>query len=90
MRGRVRIFGTHQRTDRSAMTQSEFLHHFYDRSAHPMFAVVRDLLEEWLSHVPAAERPPLIGAFQSGQDRAAFASAFWELYLSCTCGLGTT
>jgi hypothetical protein len=80
-RTNVRIFGTHQRTDRSAATQSEFLHHFLDRSVHPVFAAVRDLLEDWLSHVPADQRPPLIGAFRSKQDRTAFASAFWELYL---------
>lgn len=77
----MKIFGTHQRTDRSAATQAEFQYHFLDRSAHPTFAAVRDLLEDWLSHIPAAERPPLIGAFRSKQDRAAFASAFWELYL---------
>jgi hypothetical protein len=63
------------------MKQSEFFYHFLDRSVHPVSAAVRDLLEEWLSHIPADERPPLVGAFQSAQDRTAFASAFWELYL---------
>lgn len=74
-----RIFGTQQRTDRSPASQTDTMFQFLDRSASPLFTAVRDLLEDWLIHVPHEHRSDLVGSFR--KDSQAFYSAFWELYL---------
>lgn len=52
---------------------------FLNRSASVYFGHVRDLIEDWVSHYPAAHRPGLLGALRA--DHAQFDSAFWELFL---------
>jgi len=73
------IFTDRERTEWSAAGQNEPMHAFLDRSALPIFAAVRDLLDDWLTRVPAKDQADLIGAFRA--DNQQFDSAFWELYL---------
>ena len=76
-----KIFTDRVRTDRTPAGNSEGTFSFLDRSAVPTFQAVRDLLEDWLTRVPAPHRPPLIGSFRADQNPKEFGSAFWELYL---------
>lgn len=73
------IFTDRERTEWSASRQGETSHAFLDRSAQPIFAAVRHLLEDWLTRVPAEHQADLIGAFRA--DNQQFDSAFWALYL---------
>lgn len=73
------LFDHMTRTDATPGRFNETRFQFLNRSASPYFGVVRDLIEEWLSLVPAEHRPDLLGRLQ--KDNASHCSAFWELYL---------
>lgn len=75
------IFGSDLRSDPSPLRHGETVHAFLDRCSDPFFAAVRDLLEDWLAQVPEEHRQGLVGAFRDSQNKHAFMSAFWELYL---------
>lgn len=75
----MRIFSDDVRTDPSPRRANEPSFSFLDRTAHPYFAPVRDLLETWLARVSIYHRAGLIGDLRAGD--AQFESAFWELYL---------
>jgi hypothetical protein len=75
-----RIFDRGPRTLQSPARHGEGLFDFLNRSASTVFAGVRDLLEDWYSHVPAEHRRSLRGELTSREDRQVEA-AVWELFL---------
>jgi hypothetical protein len=80
MSGSRSVFDSGPRTDRTPARHNEDIYSFLDRSALPFFQEVRDLIQEWVLHVPAGHRAQLVGSFRSrAPDK--FESALWELYL---------
>ncbi len=73
------LFDDVQRSDNWPMRYGETRYDFLNRSASAYFGMVRDLLEEWLSHVPADDRTDLAARLRG--DNPSHESAFWELYL---------
>lgn len=73
------VFDDNVRTDRTHGRHGEGWFTFLNRSATAYFGLVRDLIEEWFSHVPAADQPGMRGSLRA--DGAHGESAFWELYL---------
>jgi hypothetical protein len=76
----LRVFDTAPRSDRSPKRANETTFAFLDRCAVPFFGETRDLLEDWLSRLPAEHRAAVAGSVRSGSD-AEFESAFWEMFL---------
>ena len=77
--GRDALFDTIDWTDATPLRPGESRFEFLNRSASNFVRPIRELLQEWLDHVPADARPDLVGALR-GDDRQ-HESAFWELYL---------
>jgi hypothetical protein len=50
------------------------------RTERPAFALVRELIERWLTEVPCRHRRPLISRLRSSEDHQ-FDAAFFELYV---------
>lgn len=73
------LFDSFTRTDATPARADESRFAFLNRSASQYFADVRELLEEWLGHVPEEARRDLIGALR--RDNRQHEAAFWELYL---------
>lgn len=73
------IFDDIPRTDARPAGHAEGRFAFLNRSASRYFGSVRDLMEEWFSHVPAHAQAELRGSLRA-DDRQADA-AFWELFL---------
>jgi hypothetical protein len=73
------LFGNIDRTDRTPKRPGESRFKFLNRSGTEYFGAVRELMEDWLSHVPAGDRSDLVGALRA--DDRQHESAFWELYL---------
>lgn len=73
------IFDDAQRDDARPSRYNEPTFTFLNRSAGEAWQRVRDLVEDWFRHVPAAARPDLRSRLRSttGND---FRSAFFELY----------
>ena len=78
--GRVKVFNSGPRTDRTPRHANESGFAFLDRTASAYFEPVRDLLESWVADLSDEHRAGVVGQLTSGED-AAFESAFWELYL---------
>ena len=74
-----RLFGAKTRTDRTAKRYGESTYAFLDRSALPQFPDVRDLLEDWLAHLPIEGRSSMLAELR-GDDHH-FEATFFELYL---------
>jgi hypothetical protein len=73
------LFDTSDRTDATPLRPGESRFEFLNRSASIFVRPIRELLQEWLDHVPADARRDLVGALQG--DNRQHESAFWELYL---------
>ena len=73
------VFDDVPRTDATPARHDEGRFAFLNRSASRYFQHVRDLVEEWFSHLPEGAKNDLRGALRS-DDRQSD-SAFWELYL---------
>lgn len=76
----MRLFDDISRTDHSPCRPTESTYAFYNRSARPHFAAMRDLLEDWLGRLPAGMQPHIATDMRSG-DNGKWYSAFWEIYL---------
>ena len=74
------LFDNVERINGNPSEQGESLYAFLNGTAGNDWQRVRDVLTEWLSRYPEAERPTLISRFQR-TDRRGFLGAFWELYL---------
>lgn len=73
------VFDDIARADAKPSRYGEGRFKFLNRSASAYFGYVRDLIEEWFSHVPPEHQGSLRGALRT--DDLQSASAFWELYL---------
>jgi hypothetical protein len=73
------LFDDVLRTDGLPARPGETRFQFLNRSATTYFVRVRELLEEWLSHIPHEPRHDLIGRLRA--DDLQHQAAFWELYL---------
>jgi hypothetical protein len=73
------LFDDRVRDDHSPAAYDEPTYSFLDRRAGAGWQRVRDLLEEWLHHVPDAAHADLRGRLQAGTETS-FRSAFFELY----------
>jgi len=73
------LFDACARTDATPARHDEERFAFLNRSASRYFGQVRELMEDWFSHVPAEAQADLRGALRS--DNRQSESAFWELYL---------
>lgn len=74
------IFSERSRTDATPKGHREGSFTFLDRIAGAYWDQVRELVEEWFTHVPETERPDLRSRLRSKDDRQGDA-AFFELYL---------
>ena len=76
------LFDRRLRTDESRREDNEGIFVFLGRSARPSSSEVRQLLGDWLSHVPEGpDRNQLRGALANRKHDESFESGFWELYL---------
>lgn len=71
-----KIFEDKERTDLKFANHLDDLFDFYDRSAKPQFAKVRDLINEWFIDYPQSEKSELKSRFKK-----AFSPAFFELFI---------
>jgi hypothetical protein len=73
------LFDDVQQTDGTPMQYAESRYEFLNRSATEYLRRARDVMEDWLSHVPAIHRQDLCQRLKApGHTHEA---AFWELYL---------
>lgn len=78
--GQIRLFDDMERDSRSPAKRAESQFAFLNRTGRPYFAPVRDLLEDWFSHLPPDVQPALRSRFRK-DDPGQNMGAFWELYL---------
>ena len=76
----MRLFDNLERTDQSAKTYTESTYAYYNRSARPGIAAMRDLLEQWFAIFPITGQRHIKGHFRSPIENQHHA-AFFELYL---------
>jgi hypothetical protein len=77
----MKIFTDRPRTDASPKQHQEPLFEFYDRSARPHVAAVRDLLEDWFARFPPGKRLELRNRFIADFDAAVFELMLHEVLL---------
>ncbi|MBV9660426.1 MAG: hypothetical protein JO337_04650 [Acidimicrobiales bacterium] len=75
----IKVFDDLPRTDATPARHNEGRFAFLNRSASQYFERVRDLIEDWFSHLPQAAKNDLRGALRA--DDRQMESAFWELFL---------
>lgn len=73
------LFADKARTDRSPREANETMFGFLNRTGSRYFEPMRDLLEAWVSDIPAEHHASIVGSLSSGDDK--FESALWELYI---------
>lgn len=59
----------------------ESIFDYVDRMAGPLWANVREHLNDWVYRYPAEHRPELLGRLKSRSDPVDFYAAYWELFL---------
>jgi hypothetical protein len=79
MIGYAMLFDEIPRHDCTPCGHAEGMVAFLNRSGSEYFGSVRDVIEEWFSHIPVAAQADLRGALRADGRQAD--SAFWELYL---------
>ena len=72
----MKIFDDKERTDLKFANHLDDLFDFYDRSAKPEFAKVRDTINEWFDSYPDSEKSDLKSRFKKS-----FSPAFFELFI---------
>ena len=84
----MRLFDDIVRTEGRPRWEAEPSYIYYNTSARPGIAAIRDLLEEWFDRFPAASQADLCGRFRS-PDEAHHEGAFFELYIhELACKMG--
>lgn len=84
----VSIFDTVTRSSTEPKQGTESTFDFLQRVAGDFWDDVRQLLEEWVEHLPPGERADIVGRLQSG-DEVDFKGAVWELFLhECLIQMG--
>jgi hypothetical protein len=76
----MNLFSAIERLDLDPAGYTEPHYRYLDRSARPVFGVVRELMEDWLSEYPRFHRAELIARLKTVDD-IQFEAAFFELYL---------
>lgn len=76
----IEVFAGWERTDPSPARHREPLSTFLNRVDQPLFARVRVLINEWVSHLPDEVTVDLVARLTSPLDDA-FRAAFWEVYV---------
>src|SRR5579864_6945820 len=79
-----RIFDEIERNDKRPKRFNEPSFDYYNISARPGFAAIRDLIEQWYSEFPDAGKADIRGRLLSGKETG-FLSAFFEMYLYRLC-----
>lgn len=74
-----KVFDDLARTDATPARHNEGRFAFLNRSASKYFQHVRDLIEDWFSHLPSGAKGEIRGALRA--DDRQMESAFWELFL---------
>jgi hypothetical protein len=75
------IYSDRSRTDASPKRESEPLAEFYDRITGPYWDQVREVINEWSSHLPANAQPGIRSRLRDRNKDSNVYSALWELYL---------
>lgn len=79
-----RIFDEIERTDKRFKYFAESSFDYYNNSAQPGMASVREIIERWYEEFPDAGKTDIRGRLRSGRETN-FLSAFFELYLCQLC-----
>lgn len=74
------VFDDMNRTNSAPALYTESSAEFLNRVAGHYWDQVRELVEDWASHLPEGARNDVVSRLRSSQDRQSTA-AFWELYL---------
>jgi hypothetical protein len=72
----MKLFDQKKRTDLKPANHLDDDYDFYDRSAQPMFAKIRNLLNKWFDHYPQEDQLSLKTDFKND-----FQAAFFELFI---------
>lgn len=72
----MKLFDQKKRTDLKPANHLDDDYDFYDRSAQPMFAKIRNLLNKWFDHYPQEDQLSLKNDFKND-----FQAAFFELFI---------
>jgi hypothetical protein len=78
------IFDNVERSETRPQYFSESSFAYYNATARPGFAAIREFIERWYSEFPDSAKTDIFGRMRSGKDTD-FLSAFFELYLSQLC-----
>ncbi|NQT71825.1 MAG: hypothetical protein HQ553_03520 [Chloroflexi bacterium] len=76
----LKVFPNTKRTDANPMYNSEPHFVYLNRSPRSEEAIVRNLIEDWISYYPETEKSDIIPRLRSDDDTQ-FLSAFFELYV---------
>lgn len=79
-RGEMHLFDQIDRVGQDPASQSEPAFHYLNRTGKPLFAYVREFLEDWFSRYPDDHKQVLLLRFRSSDDAEHYA-AFFELLL---------
>ncbi|HET8888932.1 MAG TPA: hypothetical protein VFQ41_08515 [Candidatus Angelobacter sp.] len=79
-----RIFDQTERSDKRPKYFNESSFGYYNLSARPGMAAIRELIEQWYAEFPDAGKSDIRGRLRSGK-QTDFLSAFFELYLCQLC-----
>jgi hypothetical protein len=75
------VYASRGRTDSSPRRAAEPEAEFYERIAGPFWDQVREVINEWWSHLPRHAQPGLCSRLLDRNSDANVSSALWELYL---------
>ncbi|WP_405413650.1 hypothetical protein [Streptomyces rubiginosohelvolus] len=75
------VYVRRNRTDASPKRAAEPDSEFFERIAGPFWDQVRDVINEWWSHLPAQSRPGMRSRLLDRNSGTNVFSALWELYL---------
>lgn len=84
------LFDVRDRTDDHPKTRGEGLFAFYDRMSRRLFAIFRDVVNEWIAEMPAETAAEIVARMRKGEDLG-FATGLSEIILHAAfCRLGFT
>ncbi|MDX2539742.1 hypothetical protein PV437_42310, partial [Streptomyces scabiei] len=75
------VYISRHRTDATPKRASESDAEFFERIAGPFWDQVRDVINEWWSHLPPDAQPGLRSRLRDRNSDANVFSALWELYV---------
>ncbi len=79
------LFDDFNRTYDGPASYNEDRYHFFNRSARPASACIRETLETWFTHYPDNNKTELKARFQSESDSAFYELFLHELFLKIGC-----